>query len=290
MSRRRIGKFFRGLFYALLLVVVAATALLWWQGQRTPAGRPDYVALGSSYAAGAGLGPLQAGSPLACARSTNGYPQQLARTKRLGLIDMSCGGATAQHVLNGGQYFQGPQIRTITENTRLVTITVGGNDVGYVGDLSLLAARHTDTAFGRLTDLFWTGPAPAGDRPWDELRETLTNTVRAIRKRAPDAKVVLVSYPRVLPQSGTCDTIGLSSAEADKMRQIADWLASETRKVASREGTLLVDMNALGQGHDACSADPWTSGWRNGGIAPFHPTLAGAQATADEVARVIGRT
>ena len=58
----------------LMLIAIVATGILWFQGQKTPAGRPDYVVLGSSYAAGAGLGSLQSGSPLACALSVNGYP------------------------------------------------------------------------------------------------------------------------------------------------------------------------------------------------------------------------
>src|SRR5579875_1207680 len=84
-------------------LVAAVIAFIFGEAQRTPSGTPAYVALGSSFAAGAGLGPLQKGSPIFCARSVHGYPQQLSRMRGLEIVDMSCGGATANHVLFGGQ-------------------------------------------------------------------------------------------------------------------------------------------------------------------------------------------
>jgi lysophospholipase L1-like esterase len=82
---------------------------------------------------------------------------------------MSCGGAVTRHLLHGGQYFQGPQIRTITRGTRLVTLTIGGNDVGYVADLSMLAARNTKHGVRPLRPMV-LGRAPATRRAW--LRST----------------------------------------------------------------------------------------------------------------------
>lgn len=58
---RRIGL---GLATGLAVLGLAASAVLVVQAKRTPTARPDYVALGSSFAAGAGLGPLQANSPI----------------------------------------------------------------------------------------------------------------------------------------------------------------------------------------------------------------------------------
>ena len=44
----------------------------------------------------------------------------------------------------GGQYFHGPQVGALNENTQPVTLTTGGNDVSYVGDLTFLAARSRE--------------------------------------------------------------------------------------------------------------------------------------------------
>ena len=276
-----------GLVLALLALAAAALAYLAFQGRKTPEGRPEIVALGSSFAAGAGLGPLQKDSPLLCARSVNGYPQQLARMLGLSIVDMSCGGATTRNLLDGGQFFQGPQIRTITNETRLVTITVGGNDVGYIGDLSLLAARNSDTVFGWLVKQFWSGPKQPGGRNLAGLRQELTATLRAIRARAPGARIIVATYPTILPPAGTCLNIGLSEAEAEVMRGVGDQFAAVTKSAARQGGALIADMHQLGADHHACSAVPWVSGWKDGGVAPFHPTLQGAEATAAAVAATL---
>jgi hypothetical protein len=58
-----------GLLAVLVVTAIGAVAFAYAQAQRTPPGQPVYVALGSSFAAGAGLGELQDSSPLLCARS-----------------------------------------------------------------------------------------------------------------------------------------------------------------------------------------------------------------------------
>lgn len=276
-----------GLTAALLLLVVGFLIFVWFQGQRTPSDRPEYVALGSSFAAGAGLGPLQKGSPLLCARTINGYPEQLARMRNLSIVDMSCGGAVTKDLLRGGQYFQGPQIRTVTTETRLVTITIGGNDTLYIADLSQLAARNSNSLWGKLVRQFWGGPKSRSERNFDGLKHELVALLRAIHAQAPNAKIVVATYPTILPQNGTCPQLGLTASEADAMRTAADQLAATTRSAAEEGGAILVDMHSIGAAHHACSANPWTYGWSNAGAAPFHPTLAGAGATAEAISQTL---
>ena len=279
----------KGCFIPLLLIlvlVVAGALAAWVEGRRTPRGKASYVALGSSFAAGAGLGPLQKGSPHLCARSINGYPQQLSRMLKLDIVDMSCGGATTSHVLNGGQFFQGPQTRVVGSETRLVTITVGGNDIGYIGDLSMLAARRGHTLFDWTSRQFWKGPRKKRD--YQTVEQQLSDVLAFIHRHAPRARIVLATYPAILPSSGTCPRLQLSAEAVQDLRAVADRLAEVTRDAAEKGGALLVDMNKLGVQHNACSPHPWTSGWTNGGIAPFHPTLAGATATARAIASALG--
>jgi lysophospholipase L1-like esterase len=268
----------------LVLLVAGAVGLAYFQARRTPTGLPQYVALGSSFAAGAGLEKLQDDSPLLCARSVGGYPQRLARKLRLSIVDMSCGGAVTEHLLQGGQFFQGPQVRVIGRDTQLVTITVGGNDVGYVGDLSMLAARNSDSLFGWFVRRFWGGPKTHEERGFDRLRAGLLQVIRDIRTRAPQARIVLATYPGILPKEGTCAAVGMSAEEAAEMRKVGDELAAATRSAAEQGGAILVDMHTFGAAHNACSSESWVNGWTNGGIAPFHPTAAGAEATADAIA------
>lgn len=271
----------------LLGLTVSGVGFVAWQGSRTPSGRADYVALGSSFAAGAGLGPLQEGSPLMCARSVGGYPQRLARLTGRAIVDVSCGGAVTRHLLAGGQFFQGPQIRVIGPDTRLVTITAGGNDIGYVGDMSLLAARKDANLFGWMVRRFWKGPKPVNARDWEGLTRDLTATIIAAKARAPRARIVVATYPTLMPGEGTCDRIGLTAQEADLIGRVGTRLAATTQAAAEAQGAGVVDMHALGVGHDACSTKPWVTGWRDAGKAPFHPTAAGAEATARAIAATL---
>ena len=147
----------------IAVVVLLGAALLFYQGRQRPAMGAEYVALGSSFAAGLGLGARAPGSPIVCQRSVNGYPQQLARMTGLGLTDMSCSGATASHVLRGGQMFLGPQIDALGPGTRMVTLTAGGNDVSYVGDLTAMAFRRRGGLTGILAGFFWKGARPLAE-------------------------------------------------------------------------------------------------------------------------------
>ncbi len=252
-------------------------------GRRPPKRTAQYVALGSSFAAGFGLGPRLEGSPYPCQRSSNGYPQQLAKMLNLSLEDMTCSGATTTQVLRGGQYFGGPQIDAVSENTQLVTLTTGGNDVSYVGDLTSLAARSRRGVVDSLLRVRPKHLKPAQDRAFPKLHSELLATLREIRRRAPHARILVVTYPAILPPSGTCPKLGINATEAVVMRQVGDLLAEVTRTSAQEAAVSVIDMAKLSQGHDACSATPWVNGATPAQGAKFHPTLAGASATAAEI-------
>jgi lysophospholipase L1-like esterase len=270
---------------ALSAVVLTAVAVLIYQGKRKPSTTGQYVALGSSFAAGIGLGPRAPGSPLVCMRSTSGYPQRLARKTGLSLVDMTCSGSTTEHILRGGQVFLGPQLAAVGPNTKLVTITSGGNDVSYIGDLFVAAGRA-----GPLAKLLWKRPKPIEQRDFSKVTENLVSIVREIRRRAPEAKVALVTYPTVLPPQGTCAALGVDRDLADIGREVAAKLREATRIAADRSGASFVDMVAASAGHDACSTAPWVYGADPGEGVAFHPNRAGAEATAEAVFKAISAT
>jgi lysophospholipase L1-like esterase len=214
-------------------------------------------------------------------RSTRGYPQQLARMTGLSLVDMTCSGSTTEHILHGGQVFLGPQLAAIGPDTRLVTITSGGNDVGYIG--GLFAA----TQKGPLMKLLKKEPKPLEARDFNRLGENFVRIVEEIRRRAAAAKVVFVSYPAVLPPEGSCEAIRIDPRTAELSRRVAARLEETTREAARRSGALFVDMGPASRGHDACSTSPWVNGADPLEGTPFHPNNPGAKATAEEVFRAI---
>ena len=283
LSVKRIARLFIALAVLLLVVAVGSGVWLVLDARRTRAGDPEYVALGSSYAAGAGLGKRHTGSPILCSRSGKGYPQLLARKLDMSIVDMTCSGSVTKHVTAGGQFFQDAQIRTLSRRTQLVTITVGGNDVGFVRDLYLFAARNSGLTLGWIVGKFWNGPPPLAQRGLPELNRALVTLLDAVKARSPEATVVVATYPTVLPRTGTCPALGLTAGQVQEMRSVEVQLAATTRSAARSRGALLVDMNKLGATHDACSTIPWTKGW--GGLAqsPFHPNVEGARATAEAI-------
>lgn len=269
-----------------LAAVAALTifALLYWQGSRKPATDGEYIALGSSFAAGIGLGPRAPGSPVHCFRTTAGYPALVARRTGLRFVDMSCSGSTSEHILDGGQLLLGPQLSAVGPQAQLVTITSGGNDVGYIGDLM--------AASGGIAGLagWLNGPArPAADRPYDRVTAKLEQIVREVRIKAPSARIVLVSYPAILPEQGNCAATGVSDAQAQISRDVAARLAAATRRAADEEDALLIDMAALSKGHDVCSQSPWVNGAEPAHGTAFHPNTEGSAAVAAGIIEVLGR-
>ena len=278
----------------LVLIVGAAFAIgasaIVQQAPEPPVANSFYVALGSSFAAGVGLGDRAPGSSLVSQRSSFGYPQQLARLLKVpSFTDVTSSGSTVVQVLHGGQTSLGPQIDALGPDTRLVTITAGGNDVQYIGDLLMIASMNHSGSVGNIAQKVWKQPRPANQRNFEALRANLKETLLEVMRRSPRARIVVVTYPAVLPASGTCMALGITEQQAALMRPVADRLAAIMRDAAANAGATTVDMAMLSAGHDACSADPWVNGSRPTLGAAFHPTMAGARATAEAIAEAITR-
>ena len=285
--RGKLATFGIGLVALLAVLGSGLIVLLFVQGRARPAGDPQYVALGSSFAAGIGLGARAPSSPIACMRTMNGYPRQIAAHLKLPLVDMTCSAATTTHVLRGGQYFQRAQLSAVTPRTKLVTITSGGNDVNYVGDLSFAAARNDTSVIGWFSRHVLKRSSSPPQTAFDTVRSDLVAVVAQVRRRSPGATTVLVTYPMILPPQGTCPKLNLGDAQATAAREVGERLAEATRAAAAESGALLVDMQRLGAAHHACSATPWVNGWSEADGTAFHPTLLGAKAIAEAISNVL---
>ncbi len=242
---------------------------------------PQYVAMGSSYAAGPGISPVVDGSPIRCARSANNYAHVFARARRLSLVDVTCSSATTVDVLKGGQFGLPPQLDAVSAETQLVTVTIGGNDVFFMANLiAMSCGPDTPAARSVLGGCIVRPHALVADR-FASLADSLRQIVAGARQRSPKARVVFVNYFTVLPDQGTCARIALTAEQADQMRAVAARLAEITRQVAHQSQADLLDVARLSRAHNACSTDPWVSGANpepGASIPPFHPTLAGMQA------------
>lgn len=267
-----------GVLLVLGVLVAAPLMLLYFDSRQVIDRTGEYVALGSSYAAGPGLGDPLEGSPRLCRRTSGGYPELLAPVLGMRLVNNSCSGATAENIVLGGQFFLGPQVDVVGPDAKLVTITAGGNDVAFVGDMMALSGTLGWFGWLRGSDI-----EPFEQRDFGKAKNFLVRSVEAARKRAPDAAVMLVTYPTVLPPEGTCAALGLDEEQAELFRKVESRLLTTTREAATESGAILVDAGELSKDRHACSSDPWIAG-ASGGEGAYHPTPAGAQGVADAIA------
>ena len=250
-----------------------------------PAGA-RYVALGSSFASGPLLGPPKPGSPARCARSALNYPTLLAQRLGLTLVDVSCGGATTLHIL--GPWNELPaQIESVTADTRLVTLSIGGNDLGYVAGLIAASCRAGAP--------YRPGPCAPKTAPTEQdfvkLESNMREIVRQVATRAPKARLVLVQNV-MLVAPAPCAAITIDPADAAASRAIGLRMAAITAKVARETRSTLLSSDVMSRQHTACSAEPWSNGMMPGYDgskgAPWHPTAAGMKGVSDALAAELG--
>lgn len=255
----------------------------------------SYVAMGSSFASGSGVPPYDPTAPARCHRSSENYARQLARMRELHLVDVTCGGATTAHILGPWNELP-PQIDALTPDAALVTVTIGGNDLGYIGGLiagSCSGNLPLDTTAQPFCQMIAaarrSGAAPSiaivTEDNWQKVETALTGIVREIRRRSPGARIIFVDYLTVLPEGEMCDQIPLSPRAAEIARETASRLARLTADVARRYGAEVLPASELSRMHGACADNAWVTGLTPGlstpSFVPYHPNVAGMRAVAE---------
>ncbi|KOV92987.1 SGNH/GDSL hydrolase family protein [Streptomyces sp. NRRL B-3648] len=245
-----------------------------------------YVALGDSYTSGPGI-PRQVDT--ACARSDHNYPSLVAgRRQPAAFTDVSCGGATTAEMWRP-QGTNPPQLDALDRHTDLVTLQIGGNDVGFgtiIGTCARLAAQdpagnpcersYNASGYDRLT-LTIAQTAPKVDR-----------VLRAVHARAPHARVVVVGYPDLLPEdgSGCFPQVPFAQGDFPYLRDTEKRLNLMLRLVAAVNRAAYVDAYGPTVGHDMCKApaDRWIEPLQPASpAAPAHPNAKGEAAMAEAV-------
>ncbi len=248
-----------------------------------------YVAIGSSFAAGPMLPPPKPGAPVRCGQSLNNYPTLLAERFGMVLTDRSCSGATTENVLGPWGDIP-PQIDSVTPQTRLVTITMGGNDLSYIGNLFSATChyRNAHAAPGTKPRTCSAVRVPK-DVDYARVEMQLNEIIRRVRVQAPRARIVLVQYLTPLPQPGvSCMATPVSEPNAAIVRTIGRRLAEITDKVGRERNVLVVEMNLASADHTPCDEVPWMigspEGYNGSQGLQWHLNFAGMQATANDIA------
>ena len=173
-----------------------------------PAGS-RYVAMGSSFGAGPGITPRAPGSPRRAGQSAGNYAHLVARDLGLDLHDVTYSGATTDDILRPSAGGQPAQLDAVTRATRLVTITAGGNDVGYLPRLTLASLPWPLRALPRArAQVAGFGDPAATDARFASFGRNLEVIARGVADRAPDCRLLFVDYLTILPPAGSVPPAG----------------------------------------------------------------------------------
>lgn len=247
---------------------------------------PRYVALGDSFTAGPGIAPVDSRSE-DCRRSTLNYPRLVAKAiDAASLTDVSCAGATSDNVLKsvpipGSTTAVAAQLEAVEPDTELVTVGIGGNDSGLFSSLSSACTTQGDACAKYLEDKL--------PKVLRSTRRHVTSVLQAVADRAPDAKVVLVGYLRVVPEDRGCEQLGGTALDTGRVADGEDAIDDMMASAAKDAGATYVSMNDSSEGHDACSAEAWTNGLvpELGDGIGLHPRKTGMEQVAKAVEKAV---
>jgi lysophospholipase L1-like esterase len=250
------------------------------------AGRTSYVALGDSYTAGPVI-PTPLPDPLGCLRSDHNYPHLVALALQVPTFrDASCSGATTAHMTAPQNVTPGPnppQFDRLDVNTQLVTVQIGGNDVGFTDILI-----HCFTANPNGTPCQDQYVQGGNDQISNRIVATapkVAAVLQGIHTHSPQAQVQVVAYLAILPESGSgCfPQMPIAYADVPYLRAKEKELNAMLAQQAAANNATYVDAYTPSIGHDACQ--PPCRRWVEplapaSPAAPVHPNATGMLGTA----------
>ncbi|MFI9821896.1 SGNH/GDSL hydrolase family protein [Streptomyces sp. NPDC052013] len=255
MRRSRLVLFLSSFLLAVATALTGATTA--HSSQLAADG--GYVALGDSYSSGVGAGSYISASG-DCKRSTKAYPYLWAAANSPSSFDFTaCAGARTGDVLSG-------QLGPLSTATGLVSLSVGGNDAGFADVMTTCVLQSDSTCLSRI--------ATAKAYVDSTLPGLLDQVYSAIRSKAPNAKVVVLGYPRFYQLGTTC--VGLSETKRKAINEGADHLDNAIAQRARAHGFTFGDVRPAFIGHELCSGNSWlhSVNWLNIGES-YHPKAAG---------------
>lgn len=276
-------------FRAAAFVVVILTA-----GLLSGCTPPDsYVALGDSYTSGPVIQPQDSSIP-GCLRSTINYPHLIAPDlHQPAFRDVSCSGAQTKD-LTASQDVDpnpdpAPQFNALDSHTKIVTLGIGGNDIGFV-DIAKTCVRlgtQQPLETSPCKD-YYTANGIVTDRI-NALIPRLDSALDGIASRSPTAKIFVVGYPAILPEDPASylqcrPVLPVATGDIPYLRDSVEKLLNSTiRDRATAHGAVYVDTYTGSVGHDACQ--PPGTRWVEplvpaADAAPVHPNRLGMEADA----------
>lgn len=248
----------RVLTSAASAITLAAAAIAATSGA-AQAASGGYVALGDSYSSGVGAGSYISDSGN-CKRSTKAYPELWeAAHDPSSYTFAACSGATTGDV-------KSDQLGSLSSGTSLVSITVGGNDVGFSSVMTTCVTKSDSACKAAVDD--------AEAKMENTLPGALDSVYDAIHGKAPNAHVVVLGYPLLYHiTSSYCP--GLSRTKHEALNGGADKLDDTIKQAATDHGFTFSDVRDEFDGHELCTGDGWLHSVTYPIESSYHPTAKG---------------
>lgn len=260
----------------------------------------NYVALGDSYSSGDGAGDYDPSTaePGGCWRSENAYPRLISEEYEFSgtLAFFACSSHKGEDMLSQLGTPES-QIERVTDHTSLVTVGIGGNDLGFIPVLRTCMVRMPILDNTACVDQ----EEEVTDR-MEQFEETLTQVLEEIHERAPDARILVLGYPRLFPENPTGMYYTLSVSDQEWLNTVAERFNGAIRDTVYR-----VDGDVYGErdvgsaeyvnvfsslnGYEVSADEAWLNGIVLGELgeglevdrASFHPTAEGQMSMAQRV-------
>lgn len=203
-----------------------------------------------------------------------------------------------------GQYGELSQLDKgfLDENTTLVTFSIGGNDARF--------AKVLTKCITLLTDVCQDSTLDGDSQPLkvaepqvitNQVKPSIVTVLQEIKKKAPNAKIMLMGYPLLFENDGQC-VVGIGTAEAPWLTQMGNHLATEMSNAVAQAraagvNAWLSDPRDEFAGQAVCGSPenihgivaPWnrTPGESDSLVEPsqqsFHPKIGGQQLYANSM-------
>lgn len=280
MHARRILALTLCAFMALALAAGTAAAKTW-------------VGLGDSFAAGP-LIPNQSLSPLGCLRSDRNYAHKSAAALGYTLSDVSCSGAQTTDMFTPQSTSAGtnaPQLNAVGSGTNVVTLQIGGNDIGFTEIITNCAAVNP---FDPCKGDYVKGGVDEISQRIAATAPKVASVIQSIHSASPAARVFVVNYAAILPDTGNLGCwpqVPLAFSDVPWLRSKEKELNAMLATVAGANSATIVDAYTASIGKDACKSSGvrWVEPLVPGNpAAPFHPNERGMTGVANAVNLKVG--
>lgn len=252
----------------------------------------DYLGLGDSYTSGEGAFDYLAGTDTAdntCHLSVNSYPLLLSRDlfSAGGGHSVACSGAVIDDVGSTSGSYRGQvaggrgldelrrarsaaldpimagfspgyvaQHRFVAQyQPRVVTVSIGGNDIGFGDILERCVVPHLSRHLSDETCYNTYESRQELVNLVDRTAPRWTALYRQLRAESPGSTLYAIGYPSIASDTGKCPlNVNLGKSELEFAEELIHYLDGAIRQAAGSAGVSYVDISQALDGHRLCEA------------------------------------